>query len=39
MIADVAQQIEHIYHEAQRNYGYRRITLALKKVISINPSI
>lgn len=34
--AELAQQIEAVYHQHQGNYGYRRITLALRKIFTIN---
>lgn len=34
--AEIAQQIEAMYHEHRGNYGYRRITLALRKTLMIN---
>lgn len=34
--AEISQQIEAIYHKNNKNYGYRRITLVLRKCLTIN---
>ena len=34
--AEIEQEISEIYHKNHGNYGYRRITLMLKKIWTIN---